>query len=140
MAGAVSTSPNGERAEAGLAPGSGSKVVEGIGCVRPSRPLSWSWNRSSLGAGSTSSITLSSRGNWKRLERRLRAGGRVIVDHPHGGHDDYATAVALQRSRVAKAGTSTLTAGEILAVGDDEESDDGEESFYRRAYRPKVLF
>jgi hypothetical protein len=29
------------------------------------------------------------------LERRPRAGGRTLVDHPTGGHDDYANALAL---------------------------------------------
>ena len=28
------------------------------------------------------------------LERRTRAGGRDIIDHPPGGHDDLANAVA----------------------------------------------
>jgi len=31
----------------------------------------------------------------KLLERRARAGGRTLVDHPTGGHDDYANALAL---------------------------------------------
>ncbi len=31
----------------------------------------------------------------KTLERRPRVGGRTIVDHPHGGHDDHANALAL---------------------------------------------
>src|SRR5207249_5299632 len=31
----------------------------------------------------------------KLLERRPRPGGRTLVDHPHGGHDDYANALAL---------------------------------------------
>jgi hypothetical protein len=31
----------------------------------------------------------------KFLERRPRAGGRTLVDHPAGGHDDYANALAL---------------------------------------------
>lgn len=34
----------------------------------------------------------------KTLERRPRAGGRVMVDHPHGGHDDYPNALALAAS------------------------------------------
>ncbi len=29
------------------------------------------------------------------LERRTRAGGKDIVDHPRGGHDDYANVLAL---------------------------------------------
>jgi hypothetical protein len=31
----------------------------------------------------------------KMLERRPRAGGRTLVDHPTGGHDDHANALAL---------------------------------------------
>lgn len=31
----------------------------------------------------------------KLLERRPRAGGRTIVDHPSGRHDDHANALAL---------------------------------------------
>ncbi len=31
----------------------------------------------------------------KLLERRPRAGGRTLVDHPSGGHDDHANALAL---------------------------------------------
>ena len=32
---------------------------------------------------------------WRALERRRRAGGTDRVDHPRGGHDDHANAVAL---------------------------------------------
>ena len=32
---------------------------------------------------------------YKGLERRPRPGGRTIVDHPRGRHDDYANALAL---------------------------------------------
>jgi hypothetical protein len=31
----------------------------------------------------------------KALERRPRPAGRTMVDHPRGGHDDYANALAL---------------------------------------------
>jgi hypothetical protein len=31
----------------------------------------------------------------KLLERRPRAGGRTVIDHPPGGHDDFANALAL---------------------------------------------
>jgi len=31
----------------------------------------------------------------KMLERRPRAGGKTLVDHPHGAHDDHANATAL---------------------------------------------
>ena len=33
------------------------------------------------------------------LERRPRPGGRTIVDHPRGGHDDHANALALAAVR-----------------------------------------
>jgi len=35
------------------------------------------------------------------LERRPRAGGRMLVDHPTGGHDDYANALALAATLAA---------------------------------------
>jgi len=35
----------------------------------------------------------------KTLERRPRAGGKTLVDHPHGGHDDYANALALAAAK-----------------------------------------
>jgi hypothetical protein len=31
----------------------------------------------------------------KTLERRTRAGGRDVIDHPRGGHDDYANVICL---------------------------------------------
>jgi len=34
------------------------------------------------------------------LERRTRAGGKDIVDHPRGGHDDYANVLALAAASV----------------------------------------
>lgn len=37
----------------------------------------------------------------KTLERRPRAGGKTLVDHPHRGHDDYANALALAAARAA---------------------------------------
>jgi hypothetical protein len=45
------------------------------------------------------------------LERRPRPGGRVLVDHPRGGHDDHAAAVALVIVAVmdAAAGRGSLT-------------------------------
>jgi len=36
----------------------------------------------------------------KTLERRPRPAGRTIVDHPRGGHDDYANALALAAAKV----------------------------------------
>ncbi len=35
----------------------------------------------------------------KLLERRPRVGGKTLVDHPHGGHDDYANALALAAAK-----------------------------------------
>jgi hypothetical protein len=40
----------------------------------------------------------------KILERRPRAGGRTLVDHPHGGHDDYANVLALAAAMVQDGG------------------------------------
>jgi hypothetical protein len=76
----------------------------------------------------------------KCLERRLRTGGRVFVDHPHGGHDDHATALALAAMECRQAPTSTVTAMEMLSFGHEEESDDVEPSFDRSAHRSKMLF
>jgi hypothetical protein len=36
----------------------------------------------------------------KTLERRPRPAGRTIVDHPRGGHDDYANALSLAAAKV----------------------------------------
>ncbi len=38
----------------------------------------------------------------KMLERRHRAGGRVVVDHPSGQHDDYANSLAIAAAAVAE--------------------------------------
>jgi len=38
------------------------------------------------------------------LERRPRAGGKTLVDHPHGGHDDHANALALAAALCAAQG------------------------------------
>lgn len=40
----------------------------------------------------------------KMLERRPRAGGKTLVDHPHGGHDDHANALALAAALAMKKG------------------------------------
>ena len=40
----------------------------------------------------------------KLLERRPRAGGKTLVDHPHGGHDDHANALALAAALCAAQG------------------------------------
>ncbi len=41
----------------------------------------------------------------KNLERRNRVGGKTVIDHPSGGHDDHANALALACARVASRGT-----------------------------------
>lgn len=45
----------------------------------------------------------------KLLERRARAAGKTLVDHPSGGHEDCANALALSVGRALRA----------LALGDD---------------------
>lgn len=47
-------------------------------------------------------------GQLAGLERRTRAGGRDIIDHPPGGHDDLANAVA---------GVATVAATDRIIVG-----------------------
>jgi hypothetical protein len=44
------------------------------------------------------------------LERRPRPGGRPLIDHPRGGHDDYANALAL-------AAVAALQPGSVSTVG-----------------------
>ena len=66
----------------------------------------------------------------KALERRLRAGGKTIIEHPRGGHDDYAVALALATgaclpdtrprasiSRMLKAGQVTRASDSNRYVG-----------------------
>jgi hypothetical protein len=36
------------------------------------------------------------------LERRPRAGGKLLVDHPRGRHDDHANALALAAAMAMK--------------------------------------
>ena len=38
----------------------------------------------------------------KTLERRPRPGGKTLIDHPRGGHDDYANSLALAASKGLK--------------------------------------
>ena len=52
---------------------------------------------------------------FKQLERRPRPGGRTIIDHPRGGHDDHANALAL--AVVAAMRASSLSAGVVVGVG-----------------------
>ena len=39
---------------------------------------------------------------FKLLERHPRAGGKTVVDHPRGGHDDHANALALAAARAVQ--------------------------------------
>lgn len=50
---------------------------------------------------------------FKMLERRPRPGGKVLVDHPRGGHDDYANVCALVIQRL-KVGSGASFAGETI--------------------------
>ncbi len=43
----------------------------------------------------------------KTLERKPRAGGKTLVDHPRGGHDDYANALALAAAKSMRSLTVT---------------------------------
>jgi hypothetical protein len=52
---------------------------------------------------------------FKQLERRPRPGGRTIVDHPRGGHDDHANALTL--AVVAAMRASSVSAGVLVGVG-----------------------
>jgi hypothetical protein len=38
----------------------------------------------------------------RNLERRPRPGGKTQVDHPRGGHDDHANALALAAATIIK--------------------------------------
>jgi len=49
----------------------------------------------------------------KNLERRPRAGGKTLVDHPHGGHDDHANALALAAAK-ARQGRIVPRAGAVI--------------------------
>jgi hypothetical protein len=52
---------------------------------------------------------------FKQLERRPRPGGRTLIDHPRGGHDDYANALAL--AAVAAMRARSVSAGMVVSVG-----------------------
>lgn len=57
------------------------------------------------------------------LEKRPRSGGRTIVDHPRGGHDDHANALALAAAKAMK--TSTVDPCAFpLGVGHIERRED----------------
>jgi hypothetical protein len=51
----------------------------------------------------------------KLLERRPRAGGKTLVDHPHGGHDDHANALALAAAK-CRQGRIAPVAGAVDAL------------------------
>jgi hypothetical protein len=44
----------------------------------------------------------------RNLERRPRQGGKVVVDHPSGGHDDHANALAIAAAVCATVGPRDL--------------------------------
>ncbi len=52
----------------------------------------------------------------KTLERRPRPGGKTIVDHPRGGHDDYANALAGALTLVLKRGAASLAVPELVGT------------------------
>jgi hypothetical protein len=49
------------------------------------------------------------------LERRLRPGGKSVVDHPRGSHDDYANATALG---IAQTAQGVVVAADVGVGGD----------------------
>ncbi|MBI4584186.1 MAG: hypothetical protein HY717_09220 [Planctomycetes bacterium] len=53
----------------------------------------------------------------RNLERRPRPGGKTIVDHPRGGHDDHSNVLALAAARASKAG-ALLSRNLVLAALD----------------------
>jgi hypothetical protein len=56
------------------------------------------------------------------LERRRRAGGRDIVDHPPGGHDDVANTVAGVVVLAAHPPTVSILFDDALAVAEDDDA------------------
>ncbi len=52
----------------------------------------------------------------KLLERRPRAGGKTLVDHPHGAHDDHANALALAAAK-CRQGRLAPVAGALESLG-----------------------
>ena len=53
----------------------------------------------------------------KALERRLRAGGKTVVEHPRGGHDDHAVALALAALACRPDTRDRASASHILRAG-----------------------
>jgi len=50
----------------------------------------------------------------KLLERQARPGGKVRVDHPRGGHDDHANALALAVYSVTRTAIAADAAGDVM--------------------------
>jgi hypothetical protein len=63
----------------------------------------------------------------KQLERRSRAGGRTIVDHPHGGHDDFSNCLCLAVAVAVGEGADgySLAGLDILNRDDEKQPDRG---------------
>ena len=53
----------------------------------------------------------------KALERRLRAGGKTRIEHPRGGHDDHAVALALATLQCAPDTKPQVSIDRMLAGG-----------------------
>jgi len=53
----------------------------------------------------------------KLLERRPRAGGKTLVDHPSGGHDDHANALCLAAALAARQPTRPWASALTLPAG-----------------------
>jgi len=50
------------------------------------------------------------------LERRPRFGGKIIVDHPRGSHDDFANSLAIAAARASKASVSMGSVGKFVKL------------------------
>lgn len=66
----------------------------------------------------------------KLLERRPRVGGRTVVDHPTGGHDDFANALALAAARANEGrpvplGIAPKVPAHIAQIGEPARRGDG---------------
>lgn len=70
----------------------------------------------------------------KILERRPRVGGRTLVDHPHGGHDDHANALALAAALALQGPPTTIP---LAFFGDapDPKTEEQELALERRQAR-----
>lgn len=54
----------------------------------------------------------------KQLERRSRPGGRTIVDHPHGGHDDFSNCLCLAVAVAVGEGASGYSLASLDILND----------------------